>query len=58
MHQPLEAESRSGFIFKRSLCAAWVGAEGQLADQGGGPAVVQVGDDGGLDQGQGEKREM
>lgn len=40
-------------LFLRGL-----GQEGQQADQGGGAAIVQVGDDGGLDQGSGEKREI
>lgn len=35
--------------------AVWTGAGGAAADQGGGPASIQVGDDGGPDQGGGRE---
>lgn len=42
--------TRVGFIFKRSLCCAWIGAGSQQADQGG--------DAGGPDQGGDPKEEL
>lgn len=46
----------SGFYLEEfSLLLHGWGQEGQQADQGGGTAIVQVGDDGGPDPGRGRE---